>query len=800
MRFQCTNCLSIVGIDDSEAGQAVACGHCETIIAVPTSRTASGSVIDDFVIEKEVGRGGLATVYLAHQISLDRSVALKILHAQYAEDAEFTSSFLREARAAAQLNHPNIVQAHAVGEEDGIHFFAMEYVQGTTLKNVLAHSGRLVIDRALMITQEIAKALDFAWTSKKLVHRDIKPDNIILTEEGQVKLADLGLARVGTDLLQEGSSEILGTPQYIAPELLLGKPADNRTDIYSLGATLFHAVTGQYPYQGSTAADIARKHISDSMPDPRSFVKDLPDAVAKLIGIMMAKRPGHRFSSARELLEELGRVQNGQAPVHTLTKSFQVPIDLSNVDHELEVTPEDLDAEADDSVPGDSGKARKRIASASATGKGGKVKISLKKGKPGRTSAKSTGASKQTGPAATAQEPVPEGQMQPGESNLGGDAAEAALIPEDTAAGAAATGRGGRRTKERQSSSKLLLKVMIFLVLLTVGALIAVVFLKQWQDQKRAEERLAQRGLTTEQAAAIEQYQRFVVRNPTYQQSLERAADLLDLHADSAGFRTEIMEIAAPFLEQEIRRLREQRHHQELADWRRTSRELRETMRQQEAEARQRELAEQRAEQARRDAELREEARQERIADLRRDKSRLRRQSVSLVRQHNFDAAKALFTGMRLSNIPEFTQWAETKQETIDMARRAYDSVRNSQDLLKGVRFSPPGRPERAEILSIGSQLISAEIRGYVRDEVEPVTVPLSRLTTQQIVTLMEEAWKLQDGDPAELDLYVGAYLLARGEYLNVSFQRLNRTSLTERAEPLLEELNALREEARAEI
>ena len=166
MRFQCSNCLSIVAIDDSESGQAVACGNCSQVIVVPMARTAPGAVISDFVIEKELGKGGLATVYLAHQISLDRSVALKILHQQYADDAEFIIDFIREARAAAQLNHPNIVQAHAVGEENGIHFFAMEYVQGTTLKNVLAHSGRLVVDRALMICREIATALDFAWKNK----------------------------------------------------------------------------------------------------------------------------------------------------------------------------------------------------------------------------------------------------------------------------------------------------------------------------------------------------------------------------------------------------------------------------------------------------------------------------------------------------------------------------------------------------------------------------------------------------------------------------------------------------------
>ena len=260
MRFECENCKQIVTIDDSEDGNPVGCGGCGKILVVPESRFAPRAVIDDFVIRETLGSGGMGTVFLAHQMSLDRPVALKILMDEFSQNSEFIKEFVREARSAARLIHPNIVQSYAVGHDSGVYFFAMEYVPGKTLKDLLDEHGKLPVQKAVKITSQIAEALDFAWTNQQLVHRDIKPDNIILSQREEAKLADLGLARTAQET-SDDDEEVMGTPQYICPEQLLGQPMDVRGDIYSLGATLFHALTGKFPFEGNSAAEIARKHL-----------------------------------------------------------------------------------------------------------------------------------------------------------------------------------------------------------------------------------------------------------------------------------------------------------------------------------------------------------------------------------------------------------------------------------------------------------------------------------------------------------------------------------------------------------
>ena len=298
VRFQCSHCRGILALDDGEPGEAVACGHCGTAVAVPETRMSPGAIVGDFIIRERLGEGGMGTVFLAHQISLDRAAAVKVLHQRYAADEAYIKDFVREARAAAAINHPNIVQAYAVGEDEGLFYFAMEYVQGSTLKQVLVHGGRLVADRALVIAEQVATALDHAWRTQGLIHRDIKPDNIILTAAGGVKVADLGLARKLTDTAMDGSQELYGTPQYIAPEHLLGGPGDNRSDLYSLGATLYHALSGRFPFQGSSPVDIAQKHLTEPLRPLREICPDVPPALAQVVEVMLAKRACHRYADA----------------------------------------------------------------------------------------------------------------------------------------------------------------------------------------------------------------------------------------------------------------------------------------------------------------------------------------------------------------------------------------------------------------------------------------------------------------------------------------------------------------------
>jgi hypothetical protein len=315
VRFQCPHCHQIVDIDDGECGQPVGCGNCGNITVVPASRFAPGAVINDFIVKDILGRGGMGMVYLAHQMTLDRPVALKILMDEFANNSAFIVDFVKEARAAARLNHPNIVQSYAVGEEDGIYYFAMEYVEGKTLKQEMESQKNLPVERVLNIILQITEALDFAWKQQQLVHRDIKPDNIMLTPRGVAKLADLGLARVANELLHDDDDEVMGTPQYICPEQLLGQPMDVRGDIYSLGATFFHAVTGEFPFDGNTAAEIARKHLQEQLRRPSTVRPAVPDTVSFIIEKMMKKRLEERYEDASELAHDLGRVLRNEEPL-----------------------------------------------------------------------------------------------------------------------------------------------------------------------------------------------------------------------------------------------------------------------------------------------------------------------------------------------------------------------------------------------------------------------------------------------------------------------------------------------------
>ena len=283
MRFQCPGCGSLVAVENSDMGTMVQCGSCSKIVNVPSSRVCKGALVGDFIIEQELGRGGMGVVYKAHQISLDRPAALKVLSDAYANNAEFVVGFIKEARAAAKLNHPHIVQAYAVGEDEGVFYLAMEYIDGETMKGVLKREKMIPVIQAINIIQQIAEALSSAWNEQKLIHRDIKPDNIMLTSNGRAKLADLGLARTAGDIDDSEDDEVMGTPQYICPEHLTGAPMDVRSDIYSLGATFFHFVTGRFPFEGKTGAEIAQKHITDPLPPPDQVNPELPSCVARII-------------------------------------------------------------------------------------------------------------------------------------------------------------------------------------------------------------------------------------------------------------------------------------------------------------------------------------------------------------------------------------------------------------------------------------------------------------------------------------------------------------------------------------
>ena len=276
MKLFCSKCSTIFPVESGESG-AVSCPKCNASVERPAGDLGPGVVVGDFLIEKSISKGGMGEVFQARQISLDRSVALKVLQKEYTDDQEYVDSLFREAKAAARISHPNIVQAYAVGQDGDVFYFAMELVRGDTVKNILRKEGRLEASRAAKIIRDIANALDVAWREQRLVHQDIKPDNIMVDINGFSKLADLGLAKTATlESVNESEDEVLGTPQYISPEQLTGVPTDVRSDIYSLGATFYHIVTGKLPYSAADHTELAKMHDAGNLTPPKNICPDLP--------------------------------------------------------------------------------------------------------------------------------------------------------------------------------------------------------------------------------------------------------------------------------------------------------------------------------------------------------------------------------------------------------------------------------------------------------------------------------------------------------------------------------------------
>ena len=268
-------------------------------------------VIGDFEVLEKLGAGGMGAVYRARQRSLARVVALKVLPAHLIEDAESVARFQREARVAASLSHPNLVRVYAAGEADGVHFIAMELIEGEDLGRRLKREGRLFAGEALRITREVARGLEHAWRSAQLIHRDIKPANIFLAASGAVKLGDLGLAKSlesqTTGLTQTGT--MMGTPHYLSPEQARGeREIDFRADIYSLGCTLYHLLTGQVPYAGGDAITIIRQHLDAPLPAILKVWPACPVPLARLVARMVKKSKHERPASYAELIGQMESV------------------------------------------------------------------------------------------------------------------------------------------------------------------------------------------------------------------------------------------------------------------------------------------------------------------------------------------------------------------------------------------------------------------------------------------------------------------------------------------------------------
>jgi eukaryotic-like serine/threonine-protein kinase len=251
-----------------------------------------------------IGRGGMSSVWKAHDRLLDRTIAIKLLHEQFTQDEEYVERFRREARSVAQLSHPNIVTVIDRGEDEGRQYIVFEYVEGENLKQLIERSGPLPVRDALLLTLQMARALGFAH-ERGLIHRDVKPQNVLLNEDGQPKMTDFGIAR-SVDV--EGvtvTGTVLGTSEYIAPEQARGQRVDALTDVYSLGVLLYELLAGRVPFQGESFVAIALRHVNEPAPSVLELRPDCPPRVGLAVERAMAKRPEQRFGSMNEFCADL---------------------------------------------------------------------------------------------------------------------------------------------------------------------------------------------------------------------------------------------------------------------------------------------------------------------------------------------------------------------------------------------------------------------------------------------------------------------------------------------------------------
>ncbi|MBB6431020.1 serine/threonine protein kinase [Algisphaera agarilytica] len=286
----------------------------------------AGAQIPGYQIIRQLGAGAMARVFLAKQISLDRMVAIKVLPQKFTNNPDFVARFYAEGKAAAKLNHPNIVQAFDVGKSGDYHYFVMEFVDGRTVYDDITEQGVYSEEDAVRIGIECAKALDHAH-KQGFIHRDVKPKNIMMANaDNGSKLADMGLARAVSDVeaAEAEAGKAYGTPYYISPEQIRGEvDVDARADIYSLGATMYHMVTGQVPFDGANPSTVMHKHLKNALVPPDHLNKSLSSGISEVIEVCMAKDRSKRYASAADMLEDLQSIQRGEAPMQA-RKVFDV--------------------------------------------------------------------------------------------------------------------------------------------------------------------------------------------------------------------------------------------------------------------------------------------------------------------------------------------------------------------------------------------------------------------------------------------------------------------------------------------
>lgn len=255
------------------------------------------------VIER-IGGGGMALVYRAHDILLNRNVAIKVLRNQFVHDEEFIRRFRREAQSAASLSHPNVVSIYDVGQEDEVHYIVMEYIEGKNLNEIIKERAPMQVDESVRIASQICDALDHAHMNQ-IIHRDIKPHNILIGRNGRVKVTDFGIARAVTSTTITQTGSVVGSVHYFSPEHAKGVTTGEKSDLYSLGIVLYQMLTGVLPFLGESPISVALKHLQEEFEEPRLLNPLIPQSVENVILKSMRKNPEERYQSAKQMLQDL---------------------------------------------------------------------------------------------------------------------------------------------------------------------------------------------------------------------------------------------------------------------------------------------------------------------------------------------------------------------------------------------------------------------------------------------------------------------------------------------------------------
>jgi len=313
-------------------GDVIAIGYARILFVEQAPSALIGQRVAGCEVLEQIGSGGMGVVYRARQLSLDRQVALKVLHPRLVARPKFVERFLREARAAGALNHPNLVHVHDVGQWGDTYYYAMEFVDGHTAFEEIRRQSVLAPDRAIGIVLDVAAALACAH-SQGICHRDVKPENIMLARDGAAKLADLCLATASQlddpnrETGPDGKTRVWGSPSYMAPEVATGAAADPRADLYALGVTLFHMLAGRLPFVGASATDILRQTVHEPVPDLRRLApQPIPQALVAVVERLLAKEPSRRYPTADALAAHLTIVRRTLR--HVVSEEDTHPVDL----------------------------------------------------------------------------------------------------------------------------------------------------------------------------------------------------------------------------------------------------------------------------------------------------------------------------------------------------------------------------------------------------------------------------------------------------------------------------------------